>query len=245
MDLRRYEAVLEKWRDRILNGPLKREEVRISKSIKDLKEYASEGKQVEGKKKAVPTHVAVAKILEERGQSITSGTKIEYVVVDGNVSPMRVIPAEDFDGECDRYYLWDTLIFPPTLRLLEGAFPETQWKSWGDVRPPKLKKGKQVPENQMAMSFAPKAVASPRGDDFGDLAVPTFSKTPLIIRIPENLTEGGLERVQEVLKRNPGARSVDLVVVLNSGYEAVLRSTMRVATGPKLKLEVEAALSTS
>lgn len=246
MDLRRYEAIIEKWRDRVLTGVLTRQEVRISKSIKDLSEYASEAKQVEGeKKKSVPTHVAVAKILEERGQSITAGTKIEYVVVDSDVSPMRVIPAEDFDGECDRYYLWDTLIYPPTQRLLEGAFPETNWKSWADVRPAKVKKGKKVHENQLGLSFTPKPKAERTKEDYSDLAVPTFTKTPLIVRIPESAGEAGMMRVQEVLKANPGARSVEIVIALESGQEAILKSSMRVSTGPKLRLAVEAALAAS
>lgn len=236
MDLRRYEAVIEKWRERILSGVLRREEVRIAKSLKDDSEYA---KKDDGKTNLEP-HRLVAKILESRGQAVTPGTKIEYVIVDASVSPMKVIPADDYDGDCDRYHLWDTLVYPPTQRLLEGAFPAVNWASWADVRPAKPKKGKkQPPENQLGLALTTRP-ASNRVDDYSDLAVPMYSKQPLSICIPENAAKnGGLEKIKEVLAANPGARPLEIVLVLNSGEKAVMASAMRVSTGPKLKTMVE------
>lgn len=243
MNVYAYEAVIERWRNRVLNEPLAVGDVRRSQSIKDMSEYVSTAKKGDApdKKVSVPPHVAVAKILADRGQSITAGTKIEYVVVDGDCSPMRVIPAEDYNGECDRYYLWDSMVYPPTQRLLDGAFPEEDWKSWGDVRPAKIRKTAKTPEGQFGFSFTPRV--SNRFDDYSDLALPMFSKKPLLVRIPEAVGEAGIKRVQEVLKANPGARTVEIVIVLASGGEALLRSDLRVATGPKLAAEVERVIS--
>lgn len=247
MNLYAYEAIIERWRNRVLNEPLSIENVRRSQSIKDLSEYASSAKKGDDpdKKVSIPPHVAVAKILQERGQSITAGTKIDYVVVDGDCSPMRVIPAEDYAGECDRYYLWDSMVYPPTQRLLEGAFPEVDWSSWGDVRPEKIRKGKSAaPKGQYGFSFTPKPVSN-RVDDYSDLAIPAFTKKPLAVRIPEAIGEAGIERVNAVLRANPGARSVEIVIVLKSGAEALLRSEIRVATGPKLAAEVAKVIEES
>lgn len=246
MDIAIYEKVIERWRDRILNGHLRREEVRISKTIKDEGEYK---KKDDGKTNLEPQRL-VAKILEARGQSVTAGTKIDFVIVDASSSPMKVIPAEDYDGECDRFHLWDTLVYPPSQRLLEGAFPDHNWAAFADVRPPKSK-AKKVNENQLGLfaSSPPKPDASKRFDaTLDELSVPTFTKKPLEIRIPEEkAANGGLERLKEVLKANPGARPVEIIISLRSGAEAVLAlpPTMRVTTGSQLRKEVERVLGTA
>ena len=155
---------------------------------------------------------------------------------------MKVIPADDYDGDCDRYHLWDTLVYPPSQRLLEGAFPDYDWAAFADVRPKKPKKQKKVHENQLGFALTPRA--STRVDDYSELAVPKFSREPLIIRIPEIAARnGGLERVKEVCATNPGARPIEIVLDLASGASATLTSPMRVATGPKFAKLVEAAIA--
>jgi DNA polymerase I len=142
-DLEFYHATLARMRTRILQEPLPLSEIKVVKSIsKPLREYAQKVKK-DGTLMSQPPHVQVAKILKQRGEAVTEGTRIEYVVIDGDASPMKVIPASDYTGiEMDRYYLWENLVYPPTQRLLDAAFPEhTQhWDTWLRVRPPKAKK---------------------------------------------------------------------------------------------------------
>lgn len=240
MDLSYYTKIIEATRERVMTEPFVIEDVRQSKGInKDsLNEYVSKTK-ADGEEGAQAPHILVARILESRGQSVGKGTRIEYVTVDGDCSPMKVIPAEDFNGECDRYYLWDTLIYPPTQRLLQGAFPDVDWEKWGDIRPKKAKGTSKVSNNQVGFDLhsATKGVVGN-----SDLAVPTFSSKMLVVTIPENLGVKGIERVQDVLRANPGARTVQLQILLKGGKTKILPCPMRVATGSKLAAEIAGVL---
>jgi DNA polymerase I len=134
-DVALVHEVLAEFRARVLEGELRLPEVKIVKSLsKSIREYAQKVKK-DGTMSAQPTHVVVAKLLEERGEDVGEGARIEYVVVDGNVAPMRAIPAADYVGEFDRYHLWEALVYPPTQRLLAAAFPDNDWEAWGKVRP--------------------------------------------------------------------------------------------------------------
>lgn len=122
-----FEEMIARWRSLVLEGELTLRQVQQSKSIsKPLHEYAMRSRK-DGTSVDSAAHVAVAKLLRKRGQDVTPGTRIAYVVVDASVSPMKCIPAQDFDGTFDRYYLWENLVYPPTQRLLEAAYP-------GDLR---------------------------------------------------------------------------------------------------------------
>jgi hypothetical protein len=87
------------------------------------------------------------------------GTRIEFIVQDGSVSPANIIPAEDFDGtNVDRYHVWENVVFPPTERLLAAAYPDHEWSSWGKVRPPKARgRSSRAPEGQIALGELPLA----------------------------------------------------------------------------------------
>lgn len=87
---------------------------------------------------AQPAHVQVARMLAERGRDVSKGTRIEYVVLDGE-DRLACVPAEDYTGELDRFYLWEDLVYPPTMRFLEAAFPGERWDRWERVRPIKPK----------------------------------------------------------------------------------------------------------
>lgn len=115
-----FEELLREERLRVLHTKHPLEFVQIAKSIsKDPSEYDSE---------TLP-HLAVAKILKSRGREVQVGEKVAYVVVCGSQShpefngTQRVIPAEDYDGECDGFYYWESVVFPPTYRILKGAWP--------------------------------------------------------------------------------------------------------------------------
>lgn len=238
-----YHGIISKLREKILTEPLTRDQVRRSQAIKKpLDEYEVEMK-ADGSAGNDLAHVGVARELERRGQAVTEGTRIEYIVVDGDVSPMRVIPAEDFTGDFDRFYLWDTMVYPPTERLLAGAFPDLDWAAWGNVRPKKAKgKAKKVLEGQLGFDLAP-TTPKMKIDDEGELAIMAYAVKPLRVRIPEAGGEGMLERVKDVFKRYPGARTVEVVIDLCSGAAVTLKIPMRVSPSPQFKEAIEEAVT--
>jgi DNA polymerase elongation subunit (family B) len=91
--------------------------------------------------RAQPIHVTVARMMQERGEDVGQGVRIEYVIVDGASTPQKAIPAADFGPgvAIDRFYLWEDLVFAPTCRLLQAAFPAFDWTPWAKVRPVKPK----------------------------------------------------------------------------------------------------------
>lgn len=263
-DLAVYHGVLSEARDHVLMGELAREEVRLSKALNGTAR-SYDKKKCPGCKGSIPAsarecpkcsrpfakaesqetlsdlpHVAVAKIMEQRGQEVGDRTRVEYVVVDGAVSPMRVIPAEDFAGECDRYYLWENLVFPPTLRLLEAAFPEHDWTSWHKVRPKKARAAGKALAGQLGL-FAD--ASSPRGDDPSrGAASRQFTLRTLAVDVPEVAGREAVDRVLLAIARNPGARPVEIVIHSENGGRSVLPVIQRVTTGQKLADDLADAL---
>lgn len=229
-DLSIYIDIVNRMRNHVLNEELNPAHVRLSKSLsRALKDYKDNG-----------AHIRVAKILADRGRDVGEGTRIEYIVVDGSVSPMKVIPFEDYNGECDRFYVWDTLVYPPTQRLLEAAFPDHDWNEYAQVRPKKPKKrGKKVLEGQLGFMLD-KDVSTQVGTT--ELAAPGYSSEPLIINVPEDGGSKILDKLKKVFKKYPGARSVEFVVELNSGARATLKSGLRVATSQKFRDAVDEIL---
>jgi len=82
-----------------------------------------------------PPHVRVARVLRARGQDVSVGTKVAFIITDANVSPMGVIPAQDWNGEVDRWGIWEQRVWPPSERLLTAAFPDVDWSEFSKVRP--------------------------------------------------------------------------------------------------------------
>lgn len=121
-----FPAIIIEARNRILNEPLPREEIVCSEAIKKpLNEY-------EGTSPAL----SVARLMVSRGEEIQEGTKVKYIVTDGSVSPVVAIPEADFvEGCADVFYVWERQVFPPTKRLLMGAFPTYDWDQFENVRP--------------------------------------------------------------------------------------------------------------
>lgn len=145
-------ALIKKSRDWVMNTPLDKRLVQLSKSIsKPLDEYVNKEKN-DGSKAEDLTHVKIAKLLKERGQDITQGSRVFYVVTDASCSPMKAIPADDYQGECDKYYLWEKLIYPPSMRLLCAAFPAYApvFESLAKVRPSKRVK---VADEQLGLGM--------------------------------------------------------------------------------------------
>ncbi len=154
-----YHAVVSRVRTHVLEENLPIDEVKISKSLsKPIGEYTVKLK-ADGTAASQPPHVMIAKVMKERGLEVREGTRIEYIVTDGSVSPMKVIPATDYDNNCDRFHIWESMVFPPTFRLLAATFPEHDWESWLKVRPAKLRgKRTKVLEGQLALPESEKRV---------------------------------------------------------------------------------------
>lgn len=239
-DLSIYRGIIEKMRDHVLADTLDITEVRMSNGIsKPLREYAKEG---DGSGKRPPAHVIIARQLVERGQSIGEGSRIEYVIVDGEKSPMVVIPAEDYNGEYDRFHLWEK-IYRPTMFVLQAAFPDIDWVSYESVRPPKPKGRKKVDARQFGFGFdTPKPTELNRVSSNDDLAVPVYRSTPIDIHIPEEAGLPAVDRVNEVLRAHPGGRTVQIVIELKTGSRAILKTALRVSPSDRLKEEVEEAI---
>jgi DNA polymerase elongation subunit (family B) len=124
-----YTLTLIEMRSKVLYEELGKEEIVMSESIrKELDEY-----------EATSPALSVARLLQSRGEDVSPGTKVHYVILDGSVSPMQAVPLSDYDGSYDRYYYWEHLIYPPTQRLLMAAFPTYDWEQFAKVRPAKEK----------------------------------------------------------------------------------------------------------
>ncbi len=119
-------------RNRILHEPLPLAELVVSEGIREeLDSYVANSPAI-----------SAARIMAARGEDVSPGTKIRYIVTDGSVSPVKVIPASDFVGQYDAYYIWERQVYKPTQRLLMGAFPEYDWEQFADVRPKQTKEQK-------------------------------------------------------------------------------------------------------
>ena len=230
-----YHVVLERLRSHMLHDTLPLEEVMMSKSLsKGLTAYPD---------KSAPAHVRVARMLKERGAAIGKGQRIEYVVVDGNASPMEVIPADDYTGErVDRFYLWENLIYPPSERLLESAFPEHDWKVWEKVRPVKRKSAVRrklkVSEKQTSM-FDPNVLQAPNLAGSPIVAEqPDIDSPEYVVRLDERRVLSGLGPVNEILRKHPGNRRTVFLVHLANGAEATLVSPLTVSGSASLHNEL-------
>lgn len=142
-ELQPYLDVVDRWCKHILNDPLTIEEVKVSQSIsKKLEDYIQKVKK-NGDLASQLAHVRVAHMLKERGQDVGEGTRIEYFMRDHATRDVR--PVEDYQGDVDRFYLWEDKIFKPSLRLMEAIMPGHDWKKLRKVRPPKVRKSRAGP----------------------------------------------------------------------------------------------------
>jgi DNA polymerase elongation subunit (family B) len=254
-----FVPIVERYRKHILEEPLPLVEVAQSQSLsKPLKEYVAKAKK-DGELAASPAHVRVARILSERGELVGEGTRISYIVLDSTAAPQKVIPAADYDGTCDRFYMWEDRVYPPTMRLLRGAFPNFDWRAFWDVRPKKVKPKAGGPaEGQAGLFAAPPASGVPAAPRKGVRKRPStqgglFAETPAApgfapLRPDEpfvvDLEERDLANVQEALARHPGERPVELRVHTRVGI-AKLGRGIKVCYSAELIADVERAKASS
>jgi DNA polymerase I len=120
-----YRDLLAEALNHVAKDELPLSEVQISKTLtKPTNEYHR--KTSTGKDAKLQTHVQVAEDMQARGMEIGDGSKVAYVIIDGS-DGVKAIPAADYVGELDRYYLWENQVYPPTQRILEKAFPDQDW----------------------------------------------------------------------------------------------------------------------
>ncbi len=131
-----FVTIVERWRDRVLKEPLELEDYVKTQSLSaDLKSYKVKQKK-DGSDAAQPIHVEVAKRMKAQGMNVSEGTRIAYVVVDGEASPMKAVGLHEYEpGTEDRHYIWESQVWPPTFRVLAACFPEVDWKRYNRTRP--------------------------------------------------------------------------------------------------------------
>lgn len=219
--------------EHVLRDELPVEEVAISQSLtKELSEYAVT-KKTDGTPGAVLPHVQVAHILEQRGQRVAKGERMRYVVVDGYDETLRVVPADDYDprdperNQFDRFHLWEKKVYPPTLRLLQAAFPSTNWTDGLErVRPPRGRRAKPALPNQLGFFMTTGGPINPftLGLD-ADL-----------------LTDEALVAVKEIVARYPGHRPLVFQLRLETGTSVILDARARVSAAPAMIAEIDKVL---
>lgn len=240
-EIPRYGEVLSKMQAHILNDALPLDEVKLSKGLsKPLREYVTKMKK-DGTAGSQSPHIVVAKILQSRGEEVREGTRINYVITDGQASPMKVIPASDYTGtECDRFNIWESLVYPASERLLAAAFPDNDWSKWSKVRPPKLRgKKTKVLDGQLELPNSVKRFTVNNTISSPPPAMAMRSKAPYTVRLHEDKVKGSMNEVSAILKRFPGTRPVTIVITLATGAEVTMSSTAKVSGSPALIAELE------
>lgn len=237
-----YREKVERTLDHVMNEPLPSEEVVVAKALsKPLKEYSTKVKK-DGTAGAEPPHVQVARMMAKAGREVNEGTRIEYFVVDGDpMGTLVVRPGDEYgDVEADRYYLWDNLVYPPTMRLLEAAFPDMDWKRGLEtVRPKKQRAaGKRVSVNQAGFVFIPKAISDLPEVKMVQRATLTGA---YILEVPEELGEVFIHELLRICERHRGARPLEIHVHLVSGARAFLNTPQKVTGSVAMQEEVALA----
>ncbi len=239
-DLNLYIKVIERCAYRVLNEELPLEEVQMSKGLsKSLNEYGGD---------SLP-HVRVAKVLAERGDQVGKGTKVQYVVTDASTSPMTVIPAEDWTGTCDRIYLWESLVYPPSQRLLAAMFPTQRdtLDKYKKVRPKKTRGESQRKKLEAVgqVSMFPQETSSqrPATVDLSGvvLVAPTNKSVEFVIQLDERHTRC-LGKLHDVLKAYPGNRPVVIECKLKSSV-VLMDLPFKVSLSPALRMAVDEVLN--
>jgi len=217
-----YREALDRALRHVLNDQLPVEEIVIVKGIsKPLHEYGKGGGD-DDEKGTEPAHVRVARALRERGEHVGEGTRVEYFVADGSVSPQVVLPIDQYgDVDVDRFYYWEKQVYKPTQALLEAAFPDVDWKTgYERVRPPKARGRKaRVLEGQLGFEASTPAAGA------------------CVVDLLES-EEGVFEDIKAAVVRYPGTKQLVLHVRLASGALAVLDSRLRVSGSQRMLAEI-------
>jgi DNA polymerase elongation subunit (family B) len=118
--------LLLKIKEELKNKKVNKEELVLNQRLtKTIKEY--EGLTKSGGHKGTPLHVRAAKEMELKGLNVSVGTKIPYLVT--NFLQKRVAHPS-LTNDYDNNFYWQNKIYPPTMRVLKSAYPETNWEQY-------------------------------------------------------------------------------------------------------------------
>lgn len=199
----KYRGFLTEALAHVAQDDLPLEEIQITKSLsKPIKDY--ERMSAGGKEVTLPAHVRVAKDMLAAGKEIGEGARVSYVIVDGS-DGIEAIPAQDYTGELDRYYLWENTVYPPTQRVLQAAFPNENWvEGLKRIRPPKKRGAHQA-----------------QGSLFGSSHGMIADQERLVIEEAQ-VSRDDVAAIAQRLRGAPGTRKLTVVLKLRSGAEAVV-----------------------
>jgi DNA polymerase elongation subunit (family B) len=128
-----FRKLVDRWRSRILNRDLDLAEILMSKRLSKEPEHYKRPRRKDGSLGAPPPQVRAALMARERGRDVGAGVRVEYVVADAREKVL--VLAEDYDGtNVDRAHLWENLVYPATMRVLQACFPAVKWEAWRRVR---------------------------------------------------------------------------------------------------------------
>jgi DNA polymerase I len=129
-------TIVQSERRRIFETKLSFEDVKVSKTLKRDPRMYTAVKKIDGSDGLLPPHVRVANQLIAAGENVNEGSRVAYVVVDAGAATTELVPESQYTGEYDCHYLWENLVYPPTMRLLEACFPAVNWNGYLHTRPP-------------------------------------------------------------------------------------------------------------
>jgi DNA polymerase elongation subunit (family B) len=194
-----------KVREHILKDAIPLEAIQITKSIgKPLAEYKVKEKK-DGGLCAQPPHIELAKRMLAEGKEIREGIRIAYVILDGS-NGIKAIPAAQYTGEFDRFYLWEKSVYPATMRFLMAIFPDYDWKQYLKVRP-KKERAPRAPRTG-SRATEPEAIVRPSA------RLATSPDAPVVVRVPRELTLDEADTLEGILLRFPGRRPVAIDIPL-------------------------------
>lgn len=146
-----FHEIVGRWQEFVLQDPLPLDTIVISKRLnKPLADYT-----------ANQPFIRIAKEMDERGEDVGEGAKIAYVVTGPVDSPQSVLRADEYDPaatDIDRDAMWEKLVWPPTRRLLDAAFPDEDWSRYeGMVKARRAREAAERRAEKKAARLAAKA----------------------------------------------------------------------------------------
>lgn len=129
-------SIVREERRRILEDQIEPDSLVIHKSMsKDAHLY--HGKE-RGYTPPVQVRVALAmkEIQGDKTDLTKAGSIISFIVTkDADLyakpkQPLQAVHISEFEGIWDRDYYWNNVVYPPSCRLLESAYPEIEWQKF-------------------------------------------------------------------------------------------------------------------
>ncbi len=175
-------------REAFVGGASDVEDLVLRKGLtKPLKEYAT-----------LPVQAKVARQMMERGMEVWTGSKIQFLMTRNG----PIIPEDLKDSaELDLTLYWNKYVYAPTMRVLEAAFPDYEWKGLDYARGQDL--------NQLDM-FDDGSPQMKKGGKRQRRVRKVGSKPPLLLKVDS--AWGRARQLKDLLEEFPGPHPVRLDV---------------------------------